>query len=300
MGSPGDDDHTPDKNGQQPYISDFTVTLNGVAIPFKVAIVHDKMYYRNGQYKAISVAKATKEAEEEDYVDFLYVYHFQARFKQGLNIIRHVYVVDLSTSIDEKYSLDYVLTAAKRWANRQIDDFTLQIDMGDFQDFCIQNTFFVNVSEWKMDSTVKSLQIKNKSRGDESTNLAEFFIRKGMITFSKKDFRPGGELYIQSFSNYHYADPVFDKDGNPISHEKFDSKQQNLPFSIELQGDILPPADDLSKKILHNLPFARRGYVFKSPELTSYYERQKWYMPDPTYTPVLSQLTQKEQDWLKK
>jgi hypothetical protein len=81
-----------------------------------------------------------------------------------------------------------------------------------------------------MDSTVKSLQIKNESRGGKPANLAEFFIRHGMITFAKKDFRPGGE----------------------------------------------------------------------SPELTSYYEGQVWYMPDPTYTPVVSQLTQKEQDWLKK
>jgi len=35
----GDADHTPDKDGGQPYISHFTVNLNGVAVPWHVAIV---------------------------------------------------------------------------------------------------------------------------------------------------------------------------------------------------------------------------------------------------------------------
>jgi hypothetical protein len=274
-----------------------------VAVPFKVAIVHDSLYYRNGQYKAMSVAKAIKESQDEEMVDFFYVYHFRSVFKQGLNIIRHTYIVDLSSSVEETYSLSYVLTAAKRWANRQIDDFTLQIDMGEFQDICIPSTFFKNCSEWKSDSAIKSLQLKMDNWGDEKIDMSEFFVRKGMLVFSKKDFRPKGELHIQSYNNYYYMTRE-KKDTNSageiIYPEKFDSKKQGLPFSVGLQEGILPPADDLSRKILHNLPFARRGYVFKSPDLVSYYERQKWYTPDPAYIPVVSQLTQKEQDWLKK
>src|SRR5882724_4310365 len=138
----GDAEKAPGRDGGQRFISKFTVNLNGEAVPFKVVIVHDSLYYRNGQYKSITAAKAMKDNENSDDVDFFYVYHFHAVFNQGLNIIRHVYVVDLSNSVVENYSLDYVLTAAKRWANRQIDDFTLQIDMGEFQDVCIDNRFF--------------------------------------------------------------------------------------------------------------------------------------------------------------
>jgi len=58
--------------------------------------------------------------------------------------------------------------------------------------------------------------------------------------------------------------------------------------------------DDLSKKILHNLPFARRGYVFKSPEIQAYYSRQPWYMPDPGYVPDESKLTPDERTLLKR
>lgn len=297
----GDASKTPDDDGQHPYISKFTVSLNGETVPFKVAIVHDSLYYKNGQYKAMSLAKAIKESQDEEDVDFFYVYHFRAVFKPGLNIIRHTYIVDLSSSIMEIYNLDYVLTAARRWANRQIDDFTLQIDMGEFQDICIQNTFFGNVSEWQTDSTVKSLQVKADKKKDESIDHSEFFIRKGMIVFTKKNFKPKEELHIQSFSNYYYRGPEeIDKAGEPQYPEKFDSKKHQLPFSIDLQEGILPPADDLSKKILHNLPFARRGYLFKSPELAAYYEKQRWYKPDPAYTPAAGELTKEEQDWLLK
>ena len=71
-------------------------------------------------------------------------------------------------------------------------------------------------------------------------------------------------------------------------------------FSIDCQDGILPPANELSKKILRNLPFARRGYVFKSPDLTAYYKKQPWYVPDPAYVPVMNELTKKEQEWLVK
>jgi hypothetical protein len=60
------------------------------------------------------------------------------------------------------------------------------------------------------------------------------------------------------------------------------------------------PANELSKRILKNLPFARRGYIFKSSELQSYFEKQPWYKKDEKYEPVLAELTQKEQAWLKK
>jgi hypothetical protein len=288
----GDAEKTP-LEGKQPYITGFTVTMNDESVPYKVAIVHDSLYYRNGQYKALSVARAIKESREDEEVDFFYVYHFRSLFKHGLNIIRHVYTVDLSSSVIENYSLSYVLTAAKRWANRQIDDFTLEIDMGAFQDISIPNTFFQNCSEWKADSAVKSIQLK--ANGNDQTDTSEFVVRKGTIIYSKKDFKPKGELYINSFNNYYYRNP--DADNND---DKFNSKKDRLPFSIDLQDGIQAPADELSKKILRNLPFARRGYLFKSPELAAYYEHQKWYVPDPAYIPVASELTKKEQAWLKK
>jgi hypothetical protein len=276
-------------NGHHPYITQFTVNMNDESIPFKVAIVSDSLYYRNGKFKSKTLAQALKESEENDVVDYFYVYHFKAVFKEGINIIKHTYTVDLSSSIIENYYLNYILTAAGRWANRQIDDFTLQINMGEFQDVSISNTFFSKAAEWQIPETAKSTVIK-MGENDE-TDKTEFFIRKGTLVFQKQNFKPVGELCIQSLKFAFY---------NGSEDDLFNYKRHRLPFSIDDQDEIKKPTDELSKRILKNLPFARRGYIFKSPELQTWFEKQVWYKKDETYKPVLAELTQKEQAWLNK
>lgn len=288
----GDVDNSPDEAGQ-PYISDFTVNLNGAAVPWHVAIVKDSSYYRGGKYRTIPMAQLKKEASEEEDADFFYVYHFRALFHKGVNILKHTYVVELSSSIMEIYSLRYVLTAAKRWANRQIDDFTLQIDMGDYQDLSIPNSFFRRASEWTMTGCGKAI---------DQPDEAQFFIRKGTLVFKRTNFRPAGELDINANGSYFYYQKTLDKhlgkgqDG-PV---KFDYRLDELPFSVEAEFDPSQAVDEMSKKIVRNLPFARRGYVFKSPEIQAYYSRQPWYIPDPAYVPVMAQLTREEQENMSK
>ncbi|OQP57881.1 YARHG domain-containing protein [Niastella populi] len=283
-------------NGQHPYITKFTVNMNEEAIPFKVAIVSDSLYYRNGKFKSKTLAQALKESDENDVVDFFYVYHFKALFRPGINIIKHTYTVDLSTSVIEHYTLKYILTAAGRWANRQIDDFTLQINMGGLQDIWITNTFFSNISEWQLPETVKGIHLKKNKKDKGITDTSQFVVRNGTLTFQKLNFKPVGELYIESYTNWFYYGFQDEK----MRDDYFNCKRDRLPFSIEDQDYIKKPSDELSKRILKNLPFARRGYIFKSPELQSYFERQRWYKKDETYQPVLAGLTQKEQAWLNR
>ncbi len=283
-------------NGQHPYIRKFTVNMNEDAIPFKVAIVSDSLYYRNGKFKLKTLAQAIKESDENDVVDFFYVYHFKALFKPGKNIIKHTYNVDLSNSVAENYSLKYILTAAGRWANRQIDDFTLQINMGELQDIWIRNTFFSNVSEWQLPETVKGIHLKKNRKDKNITDTSQFIVRSGTLTFQKLNFKPIGELYIDSYTNWFY----YGSQDENMNDDYFNCQRDRLPFSIEDQGNIKKPSDELSKRILKNLPFARRGYIFKSPELQSYFKKQRWYKKDETYQPVLAGLTQKEQAWLNR
>lgn len=275
----------------QPYITRFTVNMNGEAIPFKVAIVNDSLYYNKGNFKSIPTAQINKEIDENDLVNFFYVYHFKALFKPGVNIVTHTYTVDLSSSVYENYALQYILTAAGRWANRQIDDFTLQINMGEFQHLSIQNTFFSSPSQWQLPATAKGIFIKKKDKNEN--DKSEFFVRKGMLVFQKQNFKPIGELFIHSFIYDFYNGPeVYDG--------LFNYNREGLPFSIEDQDCIQKPANEFSKRVLKNLPFARRGYVFKSPELQAWFEKQPWYKKDEKYLPVLAELTQKEQAWLSR
>lgn len=287
-------------NGHHPFISQFTVNMNDSTVPYKVSIVGDSMYYKNGIYKSKTVAQALKEADNADYVDFFYVYHFKAKFKQGINIIKHTYVAELSTAVYEHYSYTYILSAAGRWANKQIDDFTLQINMGEYQDLRINNTFFSTAANWQLPEGAKTVLLKKNKKDKEDTDKTEFYIRKGALVFQQLNFKPKGELYFVAPDDWYLDANLSEKE---LEDRHFVVKRGDpLPFSTESQESIWEPNadDELSKRALKNLPYARRGYVFKSPELQAYFERQKWYLKDVNYQPNMSALTAKEQEWLKK
>lgn len=50
-------------------------------------------------------------------------------------------------------------------------------------------------------------------------------------------------------------------------------------------------------KILRNLPYAKRGYIFKSNALMKFYKSQNWYHPNTQYIAKLSDLTNPEKSW---
>ena len=51
--------------------------------------------------------------------------------------------------------LVFVACPSNRWANKQIDDFTINIDMGAMQGFYINKTFYHNVKEWNINGKLK-------------------------------------------------------------------------------------------------------------------------------------------------
>jgi hypothetical protein len=285
----GDVNGTPTK-GQHPYMSEFTVKMNGQVLPYLVAIVSDSIYYKNGKFIEKNLAEVISHIDNPNEVDFNYVYHFKAYFQQGLNTITHTYLFQLSNSIEINYELPYILTAANRWANRQIDDFTLQVDMGSFSDFYIQNTFFEDINNWKIDGIGKKQMtaLNTKQRHPATKNTSHFLIREGILTFKKKNFSPQREFNLFALQNF--QSPIFDA-----------KESVDLPFAIGVIEETVDSAkDEISLKILRNLPFARRGYLFKSIDIQQYYDKLTWYIPNPTYQAEFNKLTRIEQDWLKK
>ena len=285
----GDVDGTPTK-GEHPYISKFTVNLNGLQVPYNVAYVKDSLYYKNGKIRSISLGQAMEENAASDEPSFFYVYHFKANFKEGLNVLTHTYIVELSNSVEEIYSLTYILSAAGRWANRQIDDFTLNIDMGEFQDISIKNTFFKKNTDWQLTGSVKTLQEKSRYEAEDDAILSRFIIRNGSLSFSRKNFKPKGELYMKAFNTAYYRNSEYSG--------SFNCKHDHLPYPIEDQEIIPKAVDEASRRVLKNLPFARRGYIFKAPDLQAYFEKQVWYSRDDQYRAELNSLTAEEKKWL--
>jgi len=259
------------KNGGHPYMRDFTVNLNSEMLPHNVALVGDSLY------KEIDLAKVKNYKDFESFHDFFYVYYFKARFKKGLNIIKHTYNFDVSGGVELNYDFKYILTAANRWANKQIDDFTLIIDTGEFERFDISKSFFNSKEDWLINGIGKS---KESSLFD--TKTVRFYLQKGNLIFHKKNFSPKGELYILSQRFFPYAKPEY------------------LPFSYYQLDDLPEPKSDYERKVYRNLPFARRGYVFKNQALKNFYEELDWYIPNPNYIPELETLHPLEKDWIEK
>ncbi|MFT5823960.1 MAG: hypothetical protein ACI8ZM_005226 [Crocinitomix sp.] len=283
----GDVNGTP-INGRHPYISNFSVVMNGLPIVYETAIVNEKEYYKNDAIQSLTEDEAKGEHFVENDPDFYYVYHFDAPFKKGLNTIQYTYNFKMSTSVMEYYSFGYILTAANRWANNGIDDFTLIIDLGDFQNFFLSKTFFKDQSEWSFDGKMLEMDENLPPYLEYYKESMEVFCNHGPLVFTEKDFHPNGELNISAVINM-----------QAIDMKAFDSASHNLPFDLQSSAFISKSISESAYKILRNLPYARRGYVFKTAFIRNFYETQKWYQPNPNYISSVDDLTTEEKKWLK-
>jgi hypothetical protein len=104
-------------------------------------------------------------------------------------------------------------------------------------------------------------------------------MRNGSLVFEQLNFKPVGELYVSSS----YCDEGRAYSEPPLSYN-----------SVFIESQFLTSDEDFNKKILRNLPFARRGYIFKTKKLQEYYENVSWYIPDPNYIPDVVKLSEQE------
>ena len=262
-------------NGHHPYMFDFTVSLNGNFLPYQIAFVKNSTYTKNHKIQNID-PKSLDNDVIGDELDFQYVYHFKAKFKKGKNIVKHTYRYKLSRGVCYYYDFNYVLTAANRWANKQIDDFTLILDMGDFQTASIRKTFFKNTNEWTFNGIGKTT---------ENPDYTNFYIQQGILVFEKKNFVPKGELSVEEESSY-----CREAGGN-----------QKFIFSLGKNRELGDPTEKTpeEKRIIRNLPFARRGYIFKDKTLQDVFKTEDWYQPNPSYVPEIEALTEEEKQLIK-
>lgn len=306
-------------NRHHPNIFDFSVVMNGTRLPYDVAMVPlsyydespnspDPFYLKDGAINALSQHQIDSTIQNYEYITddspFFYVYHFNAHFKKGLNIVRHTYSYIPSSSVEYSHTITYILTAANRWANKQIDDFTLEIDMGECQSFAITPTFFKNVRDWQIRGKCRTSSIQVYSFDGDKIYAPYFHMQKGSLRFKAKNFHPDGELDINVpiqhlFFSSSAAEIVDDIRSRYYDLDLgFETPQQFQEWLDEKKSDGLLQASALHKKILRNLPFAKRGYIFKTKALQQFYESTDWYLPNPAYKAEPEKLPQAEQIWI--
>lgn len=282
---------------EQPHMRNFTVLVNGECLSYEVTTAmypeSNEMtgYYKNGKFSNLTKKQAEQSIKEHDkmFYPYFFVYHFNAHFKEGQNIVVHTYDYDLSNSVAEEYSFPYVLTAANRWANHQIDDFTLTINMGDRESFAIKPTFFKSVDEWTINGVGRT------SPGTSLTmNEPLFHIQQGGITFHKKNFHPEGEIDLTK------KDMPFETMFGDVDREEVMNlvKLQYATWrTYGFEKNNMMTKEDA--RIMRNLPFAYRGFVFKTKRLQQFFESTNWYVPNPDYVDKLEELSQNEREWIE-
>jgi hypothetical protein len=285
----GDVDGTP-RDGHHPYMENFSVIINEKSIAHEVAIMpivqqddqHPKPLYTLADLQKKTVVP---KVEDPNIAELFYVYHFPATFPPGETKVKHVYDYAISGAVFTTTSIDYLLTPALRWANKQIDDFTLIIDLGEFQQYHIAPNFFQDISSWTRQGRVKIAMenVRNEMSG-ESSRMMTVWQHQGSVTFHAKNFRPQGELSI--FANrFMHHDEIIDAKSLKLSLEE-------LPW---LEDKTLK--NNFTRKVLENFPYARRGHVFQNQQLKAFFENQPWYMPDPKNPNIT--LNDAEKTWLK-
>ena len=298
-----------------PHMRNFNVVVNGEPLQYEIAHVQTGRYdenekyvlppyYSNGQFKDWSKKQCEDSLKAWDYnaVPFDYVYHFKAKFRPGLNIVQHTYEYDLSFSVGEEFEFPYVLTAANRWANHQIDDFTLNINMGDRESFRIKKTFFEKPVEWIINGLGMATNCDWPSWDTVKSGVI-FHLQEGGISFHKQNFHPDGELFI---AKDHLIACLWsdwkDEENIPVE-EKLITGLKSQYFALDtafISGffEETPKFSPNQRRILRNLPFAYRGYKFKDKQLRKYFESTQWYILNPKYKGEMEGFSEKEKDWV--
>ena len=138
-----------------------------------------------------------------------------------------------------------------------------------------------------------------------------FHIQEGGLSFRKANFHPEGELYIAKRSTYYYSEETSDNADLSFLTTYYRPFAQVLSrlcglyssaFTID-SSDYNYNYDSVTtpeqRRILKNLPFAYRGYIFKTKALQDYFESTDWYLPNPAYKGDMEGFTEEERKWVE-
>ena len=294
--APYNDEVAFNPKGIHPYISDFTVTMNDQQLTYTNAVVgvhydvdcdfqplnlkqwksYDQVKMNNGE--ELPNNSMLYDAKTDSLVNFAYAYYFVARFKPGRNTIHHTYRYRMSYGVGRTFEVPYWLTPAMRWANHQIDDFTLRIKatrtakhFSLHQQTFAQSRFVVTEGVGKVTTTTCY---------DEP--YIEIALRNGIVEWHATNYKPESNIHIQSAEMLHTD--------NFLLGTFYDRSDRYVPGSYMIENK----KTDAQRRILKNLPYANRGYVFKDKQLQRYFSQFFWYMPDPSWKTRTDDFTPRE------
>ena len=283
-----------------PYIYDFTVELNGKHVnhtneyAFYDTLGLDYKHFPVDKTKWILGGdkyeddggwdRGLMNVKTKEFYAYAHVYYFEVTFKPGENKIHHTYKYLAGLGQYDVFTIKYWLKPAMRWNGSKIDDFTLRISAENTAKyFTLSGPFDKGI--FRFASGTGKTRISKYGR--------EFVIRNGVLEYNCKNFEPKEDLLIKSMDNYICKD----EQGNSKDHKLGEFYDRSYYFWMPIiYGDV----DDWGNRILRNLPYASRGYVFKDKKLADYFSQFYWYMPDPEWKASQANFTEWERDAVKR
>lgn len=289
-----------EEHDQIPDIQQFTVLVNGKKVRAKPHLIDDTLDIT----KRISWKNILQIEPEQSYSNKRYVYLFKALMKKGFNRIKHRYkcfYTGMRVSYCANYSYD--LFPALRWKNRKIEDFTLILDFDDFSQFTVDFMTRDDSKNWTMKGNGK-LNFLNVNKTIDTNEYQDIpsttiYIKKGIAIFKAKDFVPMNNLDID-LSNPITESHNYRRAELPLGrfYDSFFTDTYNYLDELFAEQNIMNISH--REKIIRNLPFARRGYIFKNKMLLNYYiNHTDWYKKDPKYKGSMGSFSSLEKDILK-
>lgn len=318
--APYNDGEPMNLSGVHPHIKDFTVVMNGKRLNNRNGLVFSDGTYgdlpkevqeaKNKGQRYITVdfnrwkldtenSERLYNAQTDEYADYAYAYYFDAHFNSGLNTVRHTYSYRMSFSVGQSFEIPYWLTPAMRWANHQIDDFTLRIKV----DNCTKHFFIGNEPFEGAPFSVTAGKGKTrrlKTSNEDGATVTEVVLRNGVLEWHRNNYRTEHNMGIGSAEPLEYL-VEWGNEPAPLFYDSGDTFLGWLAGGVEYDRyysgkGTKKQIRDFTARIRRNLPYAHRGYVFKDATLRRIFESQWWYMPDPSWQPTDNSFSRHEHD----
>ncbi|MBO4658155.1 MAG: YARHG domain-containing protein [Prevotella sp.] len=321
--APYNDDEPMNLKGIHPHINDFSVVMNGKKLNYRNGLVFSEDFdgewpketqeARNKGQRFIPVdfkrwqldlenSERLHNAQTDEYADYAYAYYFDAHFNSRLNTVRHTYSYRMSFSVGQAFEIPYWLTPAMRWANHQIDDFTLRIKVDNCtKHFVIDNSPFEGTPFQVKTGKGKTRVLKTSY--DDGSTVTEVVLRNGTLEWHRNNFHTDDNLSIGSAETLEYLVDWGNKP-KPLFYDSSDTFLGWLAGGQDYEQyypgkGTKKQLHDFTARIRRNLPYAHRGYVFKDATLRKIFEQQWWYMPDPSWKPTDNSFSKHEHDLIK-
>ena len=208
------------RQGNHPFIEDFTVLFNGEPLPYRNALVGITANFSSSEdarnrkdylapldpnewkgYGEVADSLLPMDdvlinpALPDSFCSFAYAYYFDAPFRKGENRVRHTYRYKMSWGVGRDYEVSYTLTPVTRWRGGQVDDFTLRIKSETDREIVMNDSLFLG-APFKLEGIGDIYQLQSDYWGYSQCLFAPL-MEGNVLEWHSTNFAPKENLHIE-------------------------------------------------------------------------------------------------------